>query len=116
MVTRFFLRFLVAALGLWAATRIVPGIGIDSPSDLALATLLLGVANAVVKPVVLLLSLPFLILTLGLFYFVVNAAMFGLVAWLLDGFRVHGFVPALLGSLVVSLVSWLGSAFVKDKD
>jgi putative membrane protein len=114
VVKRFLLRVLVAAFGLWVATRIVPGIEIDGLTALTLATLLLGVANAVVKPVVLLLSLPFLILTLGLFYFVVNAAMLGIVAWLLDGFTVQGFVPALLGSLVVSVVSWLGSAFVPD--
>ena len=111
---RFVLRAAIAAFGLWLATRVVPGITIQGAGTLAGAALLLGVVNAVVKPVVLVLSLPFLILTLGLFYFVVNAAMFGLVAWLLDGFRIAGFVPALLGSLVVSLIPWLASAFTKD--
>jgi putative membrane protein len=112
---RFLLRLVVAAFGLWVATMVVPGIRIEGGVGvLVAAALLLGIANAVVKPVVLVLSLPFLILTLGLFYFVVNAAMFGLVAWLLNGFHVHGFVPALLGSLVVSVISWAGSAFVKD--
>lgn len=111
---KFVLRAAVAAFGLWLATRVVPGISIQGAGTLAGAALLLGIVNAIVKPVVLVLSLPVLILTLGLFYFVVNAAMFGLVAWLLDGFRVAGFGPALLGSLVVSLITWLASAFTKD--
>ncbi|HWR97382.1 MAG TPA: phage holin family protein [Candidatus Methanoperedens sp.] len=110
----FVLRAAIAAFGLWLATRVVPGIRIDSAGTLAGAALLLGVVNAIVKPVVLVLSLPFLILTLGLFYFVVNAALFGLVAWALSGFHVDGFVAALLGSLVVSVICWLGSAFTKD--
>ena len=111
---RFLLRAAIAAFGLWLCTRVVPGIRIDGAGTLAGAALLLGIVNAIVKPVALILTLPFLILTLGLFYFVVNAAMFGLVAWALSGFHVDGFVPALLGSLVVSFVSWLGSAFSKD--
>lgn len=111
---QFVLRAAIAAFGLWLATRVVPGISIQGAGTLAGAALLLGIVNAVVKPVVLVLSLPFLILTLGLFYFVVNAAMFGFVAWLLDGFHVTGFLPALLGSLVVSLITWLASAFTKE--
>jgi putative membrane protein len=110
----FVLRAVAAAFGLWLSTQVVAGIRIDGAGTLAGAALLLGIVNAVVKPVALILTLPFLILTLGLFYFVVNAAMFGLVAWLLAGFHVDGFVPALLGSLVVSLVTWLTSAFTKD--
>jgi len=111
---RFLLRTAVGAFGLWLAAQVVPGIVIDGAGTLAGAALLLGVVNAVVKPVLVVLTLPFLILTLGLFLFVVNAAMFGLVAWLLAGFHVAGFVPALLGSLVVSFVSWLASAFTRD--
>jgi putative membrane protein len=111
---RFLLRAAVAAFGLWAASRLVPGIWFDGAGALAGAALLLGIVNAIVKPLVLVLSLPFLILTLGLFYFVVNAAMLGLVATFIDGFHVQGFGPALLGSLVVSLVSWLGSAFTRN--
>ena len=87
----FILRGLVAALGLWAATEIFKGdIVIDSPGTLIIAGLLLGVVNAIVRPFVLLLSLPALIFTLGLFLLVVNAAMLGLVALLLPGFRIEG--------------------------
>jgi len=111
---KFLLRAAIAAFGLWLATQVVPGIRIDGAGTLAGAALLLGVVNAVVKPVLVLLTLPFLILTLGLFLFVVNAAMLGLVAWLLPDFHVGGFMPALLGSLLVSFISWLGSAFTKD--
>ena len=111
---KFILRAIFAALGLWLAAQVVPGISFDGAGTLAGAALLLGVVNATVRPVLVILTLPFTILTLGLFLYVVNAAMFGLVAFFLSGFQIAGFVPALLGSLVVSLISWLGSAFLKD--
>jgi putative membrane protein len=110
----FLLRAVFAAFGLWLASRVVPGITIDGAGTLAGAALLLGLLNAVVKPVLIVLTLPITILTLGLFLFVVNAAMLGLVAWFLRGFQIEGFLPALLGSLVVSFISWLSSAFTKD--
>ena len=111
---RFLLRACVAAFGLWVATQVIPGIRIDGAGTLAGAALLLGVANAVVRPVLVVLTLPITILTLGLFLLVVNAATFGLVAWLLGGFQIDGFPPALLGSLLVSVISGIGSAFIKD--
>lgn len=111
---RFLLRAAIAACGLWLAAQVVPGISIKDPATLAGAALLLGVVNAVVRPILVLLTLPITILTLGLFLFVVNASMFALVAYLLKGFNIAGFVPALLGSLLVSAVSWLGSMFIKD--
>jgi putative membrane protein len=110
----FLLRAAIAAFGLWLASRAVPGITIDGAGSLAGAALLLGVVNAIVRPVLVVLTLPITILTLGLFLFVVNAATLGLVAYFLSGFRIDGFLPALLGSLLVSFVSWLGSAFTKD--
>jgi len=113
-MTKFLLRAAFAAFGLWLASQVVPGITIDGAGTLAGAALLLGVVNAIVRPVLVLLTLPITILTLGLFLFVVNASMFGLVAYLLKGFHLAGFLPALLGSLLVSFVSWLGSAFIKD--
>jgi len=109
---KFLLRASFAAFGLWLASQVVPGITIDGAGTLAGAAILLGVVNAIVRPVLVVLTLPVTILTLGLFLFVVNAAMFGLVAYFLGGFHVAGFWPALLGSLVVSLISWLGSAFI----
>lgn len=111
----FILRGLIAALGLWAATELFDGFHIDSALTLVLAGLLLGVVNAIVRPFALLISLPALLLTLGLFLLVVNAAMLGLVALMLPGFRIDGFWTAVGGSLVVSIVSWLGSWMIGSR-
>ena len=108
----FILRGLIAALGLWAATEMLSGFTIDTPMTLVFAGLLLGVVNAIVRPFALLLSLPALVLSLGLFLLVVNAAMLGLVALLLPGFRIAGFWTAVGGALIVSIVSWIGSWFI----
>jgi putative membrane protein len=107
----FLSRLLINALGLWLAAEIVPGISISSPGTLVLAALLMGVVNALVRPVAVLLTLPLTILTLGIFLLIVNAAMFGLVAWLLPGFAVSGFLAALLGWLIVSVVGWVAASF-----
>ena len=109
----FILRVLVAALGLWLATEWVSGITVTTPTTLILAALLLGVVNAIVRPIVVLLTLPVTLITLGLFLLVVNAAMLGLVAAFLPGFSIDGFWPALWGALLISLVSWIGSALFK---
>ena len=111
----FVIRWLIGALGLWLASAIVPGIHISGFGTLLVAALLLGIVNAVVRPLALLFTLPITVLTLGLFLLVVNAAMFGLVAALLDDFHVTGFGAALLGSLVVSLTSWVASWYVGPK-
>jgi putative membrane protein len=108
----FILRLAISALGLWLASEIVPGIEITDTGTLVLAALLLGIVNALVRPLAILLTLPITVLTLGLFLLVVNAAMFGLVAALLDGFHVAGFGAALLGSLVVGLTGWVASWYV----
>ena len=108
-MTGFLIRLGISALGLWLASAIVPGIRIEGLSTLVLAALLLGVVNAVVRPLLVLLTLPFTILTLGLFLLVVNAAMLGLVAVLLDNFSISGFFAAVLGSIVVSLTSWVAA-------
>jgi putative membrane protein len=109
----FILRVLIAALGLWLATEWVTGITVSTPTTLILAALLLGVVNAIVRPVVVLLTLPVTLITLGLFLLVVNAAMLGLVAAFLPGFSIAGFWSALWAALLISLVSWLGSAIFK---
>ena len=110
----FILRVLVAALGLWLATEWVSGITVTTPTTLILAALLLGVVNAIVRPIVVLLTLPAMLLTLGLFLLVVNAAMLGLVAAFLPGFAIAGFWPAFWAAIIISLVSWLGSAIFKS--
>jgi putative membrane protein len=108
----FILRLAISALGLWLASEIVPGIDIEGTGTLVAAALLLGIVNALVRPLLILLTLPITVLTLGLFLLVVNAAMFGLVAALLDGFHVSGFGAALLGSIVVGLTGWVASWYV----
>ena len=110
----FILRGLVAALGLWAATEIFKGnITIDTPWTLIFAGLLLGFVNAIVRPIAVVLALPALLMTLGLFLLVINAAMLGLVALFLSGFKIEGgFWTAVGASIVVSLVSWIASWFI----
>jgi putative membrane protein len=111
----FLLRGLVAALGLWAATSLLDGIKIDDATTLILAGLLLGLVNAVVRPFALLLSLPALLVTLGLFLLVINAAMLGLVALMLPGFKIAGFWTAVGAAIIVSVVSWVGSWFIGSR-
>jgi putative membrane protein len=114
-MARFLLRALIAALGLWLACVIVPGIDADGIGTLILAALLLGIVNAIVRPVVVLLTLPLTLLTLGLFLLVVNAAMLGLVGALLPGFTVAGFWAAVLGALVTGVVSWAGHGLMREE-
>ena len=114
-MTGFILRALIAALGLWLATEWVNGVHIDSPTTLVIAGLLLGVVNAIVRPLAVILTFPFTLITLGLFLLVVNAAMVGLVARLLPGFNLDGFGPAFWTALIVSLTSWVASWFIGSK-
>jgi putative membrane protein len=114
-MTAFLIRALIVALGLWLATAWVQGVSIDSPSTLILAGLLLGLVNAIVRPVAIVLTLPMTIVTLGLFLLVINAGMVALVAWMLPGMHVSGFAAAFWTSVLVSLVSFGGSRFVGPK-
>lgn len=111
-MTGFLLRALLAALGLYLATRWVDGVRIDDMTTLLLAGLLLGVVNAIVRPIVFILTLPLTIVTLGLFLLVLNAAMVKLVAWILPGFHLGSFRAALLTWIIVWLTGWLGSALI----
>jgi putative membrane protein len=107
---RFVIHWLVVAVALWIAANLVPGIGFRSTPTLLLAALVLGLVNALVRPILFILTLPITIITLGLFYLVVNGLAFALTAALVPGFTVTSFTSAILGALVVSLVSWvLGS-------
>lgn len=108
-MTRFILRAAIAAVGLWLATEWIHGLSIDAPMTLVVAAVLLGIVNAFIRPLLILLTLPFTVVTLGLFLLVVNAAMLALVAALLPGMHVSGFWAAFWGALVVSIVSWIGS-------
>jgi putative membrane protein len=113
VMTGFILRACITALGLWLATRLVSGIRIDNPSTIVLAGVLLGVVNAIVRPVAILLTLPLTILTLGLFLLVVNTAMVGLVAAMLPGFHIFGgFWSAFATAVVVGVTGWIGSSLI----
>ncbi len=106
------IRVLITAVGLWLATVIVPGVDARGTAALLWAAIWLGIVNALIRPLVVLMTLPITFLTLGGFLLVVNAGMLAMVAWLLDGFEVQGFFSALFGSIVVSLTSWAGSSFI----
>jgi putative membrane protein len=108
----FLIRAVVVALGLWLASQIVPGVEIRSTGSLIAAALLLGVVNAIIRPILVILTLPVTLLTLGLFLLVINGLMIELVSHFLDGFVVTGLWPAILSSIVVSVTSWLMSGFV----
>jgi len=108
---RFLVRALVAAIGLWIADALISGLSFDSAAWLLTSAVVLGLINAVVRPLAVILTLPITLVTLGLFILVLNAGMLGLASWLLPGFHVAGFWPAFWGALVVSLVSGLGSWF-----
>src|SRR3990172_12933360 len=111
-MTGFLLRLLVVAIGLWLASELVPGIEVKGVGTLLGAALLLGIVNAVVRPLLVILTLPITVITLGLFLLVINAATLGLVAWMFDGFTIAGFWPALFGAIVVSITGWLASYFI----
>jgi putative membrane protein len=108
----FLLRMAITAFGLWLADTLLAGVTIADNRTLVLAALLLGLVNAFVRPIAVFLTFPITIVTLGLFLWVVNAAMLGLVASLLDGFRIAGLGSAMLGSLVVGFTSWVASWYV----
>ena len=108
----FLIRSLIIMLGLALASAIIPGVVILGTGSLVLAAFLLAIVNAFVRPVAFLLTLPLTIVSLGLFLFVLNAAMFGLTAALLSNFQVAGFGSALLGSLVVSITSTVASWYI----
>jgi len=106
------IRWLLSALALILTSKIVPGITVDSFTALLIAAIVLGLVNAIVKPILVFFTLPLTFLTLGLFLLVVNAITFGLAAWLVPGFSVNGFLPAMLGSIVMSILSFLFSMFI----
>ena len=111
-MTGFLVRMLITAVSLWLAALLVPGMDLRGVGTVLGAALLLGVVNAFVRPVVVLLTLPLTILTLGLFLLVVNAMMLGLVSVMFAGFTLGGFWSAIFGAIFVSFFSWLASAFI----
>ncbi len=104
---RFFQRWLVLTVGILVANHLVPGIRYTSIGALLVASLVLGFCNAFVRPILVLLTFPIMLITFGLFYFVINAGLLWTVGSLVRGFDVSGFWPAFWGGLVISLVGWV---------
>jgi putative membrane protein len=111
-VQGFLVRAVVVGIGLWLASQIVPGIEFRSTETLIAAALLLGIVNAIVRPILIVLTFPITLLTLGLFLLIINGLMIELVASFLKGFVVTGFWPAFFAALVVSLTSWVMSGWI----
>jgi putative membrane protein len=112
-MTSFLIHWIVLALAVWITANVVPGVSVASWSALAIAALVLGVVNAVVRPILLILTLPITVLTLGLFYLVVNGMAFALAAAIVPGFGIASWGAAILGALLTSVVSWFIGVFVK---
>jgi putative membrane protein len=106
------IRTLITMLGLFLATRLLPGVWIEGTGSFIFAGVLLCLVNAVVRPLAFLMTLPLTVVTLGLFIFVLNAAMFGLVAAMLNNFQVAGFWSALFGAIIVSITSTVASWYI----
>ena len=112
---RFIVQFLVTCLALWLAAQVVPGVGFSDTPSLLLAAVLLGIANAIVRPVLTFLTFPLTVITFGLFLLVVNAATIGLVAALLGGFEVDGLWAGIGAAIVTGVVSWIAGWFIGDE-
>ena len=106
------LRTLIYMLGLFLASALVPGVSISGAWTFILAAVLLGLVNAIVRPIAFVLTLPITLVTLGLFLFVLNAGMFALVAAMLDNFVVAGFWSALFGAIILSITSTIASWYI----
>ena len=110
---RAILQFFVTAAGLWLAAQ-MPGVGFTATSSLLWAAFLLGIVNALVRPILVFLTFPLTVVTLGLFLLVVNAATIGIVAVLLDGFVVDGLWAGIGAAIITGVVSWIAGAFIGD--
>ena len=111
---RFLIRVLVNGAAILLAAYLVPGVAVRSPATAFIAGLVLALINAIVRPILVFLTFPITLLTLGLFIFVLNAFCFWLASVVVPAFTVHGFWAALLGALIVSVVSWISNAFLSE--
>lgn len=112
---RLVLLWILNAVALLAVTYLLPSIQVDGFGSALLAALVLGFINTLVRPVLALLTLPITVLTLGVFYLVLNGLLFWLASALIPGFQVNGFVSALLGALLYGVIAWILSALIPDK-
>ena len=108
----FLVRLLITALGLWVADQLLSGITITGTGALIISALLLGIVNAIIRPIILVLTLPLTVLTLGFFVLIVNGISLAIAAWLVPGFDVTGLWSATIGAIIVGLTGWAASAFI----
>lgn len=116
MTMKLILRWLITSAAIFAVPYLVPGVHIANFYAALIAALVIGLINMTIRPILLLLTLPITLLTLGLFTLVINGLMFWLTSTIVKGFSVDGFVPALLGSLVFWLIAWLGNALAGTRE
>jgi putative membrane protein len=109
----FLIHAVVLAVAIWITAQVVSGVTVASWGALAIAAVVLAIVNAIVRPILVILTLPITVLTLGLFYLVINGAAFALAAALVPGFQVASWVSAILGALLTSVVSWFLGIFVR---
>lgn len=107
MLLHIIVSWLLSALALWLVAQMVPGIELRGFGDAMLATVIIAVVNAIIGPIVRFVSFPLVILTLGLFLLIVNAMLLKLAAMLTPGFRIRGFLPAFVGSIVLTILTWI---------
>jgi len=112
----FLARTVITAFAFWCADMLIDGISFAGPFTLFIAAIIFGIINALIRPVLMLLSLPLNIVTLGLFTLVVNAAMLGLTALVMPGMHVSGFWAAFFGAIIVAVVSWLVNRAIGDRE
>ena len=112
----FLIRWLITTLAVMGATYLIPEISYNSTGTLIGAALLLGIINALIRPVLLLLSLPFIIITMGFFILVINALLLLFVSAVIPGFHVEGFWNALFAGIVIGIISWILSSFFRSSD
>lgn len=115
-MVRFIVQFLFAVAGFWLAQRFVKGIEVHGWTSLVIAAFLLGIVNAIVRPILVVLTFPVVFLTLGLFLLVINAATLGLVGLMMEGLQVDGFWPAFWGAIIIGIASWVGSKLVGEAE
>jgi putative membrane protein len=111
----FLIRLLINGIVFYLIALYVPGIHANSFAAAVLAAFIFGIVNAIIRPLVLLLTLPFTILTLGLFVIIVNALMFWLATWIAPGFTVHGFRAALIGGIIMTIVGLITTHVFKEE-
>lgn len=112
----FLVRAIASAFGLWLAAQLVPGVGFRDPASLVVAVVVLGLVNAVVRPVLVILTFPVTVLTLGLFLLVLNALLILLVSRLLPGFHVATFGAAVMTAIITGVISWMASGLTSGAE